>query len=290
LEREARIRSDALITETLGIAFKDEEFPKTDKLKLLKKPLEMEDGAVFVWERSQQVVHLALEYQTWDDRLLRFGIDTSPRATMTEIFAAAQSKSEEPLEKASYYLAYSEGKVASLPLKSGKYTLKPKIEVAESVIVKFQGGSMTVNVPKFRGEEWPRRTYESLPDAPITCMQTGPKEFPAFYQDDIREWKAFFGDEDSGEEHEIRVLPYWQNQVQIVNEAFGRPMILDESRPATNGRIFVKSADGSPPDPTFERVMKYQLGDDPTEHKVRIHGGDTVEDVKRGIRGLHPKF
>jgi hypothetical protein len=85
LEREARVRSDALITEILNIAFKDEEFPKTDKLKLLKKPLKMEDGAVFVWERVQQIAHLELEYQTWDDRLLRFGIEVSSQATLTPL-------------------------------------------------------------------------------------------------------------------------------------------------------------------------------------------------------------
>jgi hypothetical protein len=68
----------------------------------------------------------------------------------------------------------------------------------------------------------------------------------------------------------------------FVNEAFGREMVLDESRPPVNGRIFVKSADGSPPDPTFERVMRYTLGDDPTEYAVRVHGGDTAESIREG--------
>jgi hypothetical protein len=67
-------------------------------------------------------------------------------------------------------------------------------------------------------------------------------------------------------------------------------MIPDESRPPANGRTFVESADGSPPDPTFERVMKYTLGNDPTEYAVRIHGGDTVGSIRDGLRRLHPGF
>jgi hypothetical protein len=231
-----------------------------------------------------------LEYYTWDNRILRFGIEISPRATLSEIFAIAQTKVEEQLENPNYYLAYSGDKVAPLPLKSGNYSLKPKFAIAELIIVQAHGSSMTVSVPKFPAEMWPRLAYEALPDPPITCMQTGPKEFTSFYPDDVREWKVFFGDENLGEEHEIRALPHWQNQVRIINEAFGRQMVLDESRPVSKGRIFVKSADGSPPDPTFERVMKYTLGDDPTEHIVRIHGGDTIRDIKEGIRRLHIGF
>jgi hypothetical protein len=160
--------------------------------------------------------------------------------------------------------------------------------VADSVVVKYQGGSMTVGVPLFRPDQWQRIAYEALPDAPITCTQTGPKEFTAYYQDDIRSWRVYFGTTDMGEEHEIRALPHWSNQVLIVREAFGREMVLDESRPQAAGRIFVKSADGSPPDPTFARVMKYTLGDDPTEYSVRIHGEDTAESIREGLKRLHP--
>jgi hypothetical protein len=52
--------------------------------------------------------------------------------------------------------------------------------------------------------------------------------------------------------------------------------------------IYVKSADGSPPDPTFERVLLYTLGDDPTEHGVRIHKGNATADVREGLKRLHP--
>jgi hypothetical protein len=73
----------------------------------------------------------------------------------------------------------------------------------------------------------------------------------------------------------VNLLPFWQNQIIRIREAFGREMIPDDSQPPEAGAIFVKSADGSPPDPTFERVMTYTFGDDPTEHYVRVHGGDT---------------
>jgi hypothetical protein len=46
--------------------------------------------------------------------------------------------------------------------------------------------------------------------------------------------------------------------------------------------------DGSPPDPLFERVLTYTLGDDPTEFKVRVRKGYTVEAVREGPKRLHP--
>jgi hypothetical protein len=52
--------------------------------------------------------------------------------------------------------------------------------------------------------------------------------------------------------------------------------------------IFVKSVDGSPPDPTFERVMTYTFGNDPKEYRVRIHGGDSPAIIREGPKRLHP--
>jgi hypothetical protein len=46
--------------------------------------------------------------------------------------------------------------------------------------------------------------------------------------------------------------------------------------------------DGSPPDPLFERILTYTLGDDPKEFKVRVRKGDTVEDVRKGLQRIHP--
>jgi hypothetical protein len=45
-------------------------------------------------------------------------------------------------------------------------------------------------------------------------------------------------------------------------------MVPDQSQPPKDGVIFVKSNDGSPPDPAFERIMCYTFGDDPTEKKT----------------------
>jgi hypothetical protein len=119
----------------------------------------MEDGAVFVFERTQQIAKLSLEYHTWDNRTLRFGVEVSPRATLTEIFEAAQLRADEPLENPSRYLLYSGDKPAIVPWKTGSYSLKPKLMLADSIVAKFQGSSMTVGVPnvmmipKFREAE-----------------------------------------------------------------------------------------------------------------------------------------
>jgi hypothetical protein len=216
LEREARIRPEAIITEVLGTGFKDEDFPKTDILKLLKEPLKMEDGAVFLFERIQQIARLSLDDHTWDNRLLRLGVEVSPRATVTEILAAAQLRAGEPLEEASRYALYSGNKIAVPPWKSGSYALKPKVMVADSVAANFQGSSMTVGVPLFHPDQWQRIAYEAIPDAPIVCTQTVPREFTAYYQDDIRSWRAYFEANGMGEEHEIRAVPHWDNQILIV--------------------------------------------------------------------------
>jgi hypothetical protein len=182
---------------------------------------------------------------------------------------------------------YSGDKPAILPWKSGEYVLKPKEPLATTIVLKAHGCSMTVSVPTFHPEFWQRFAFEACPDPPLVCSQTGPKEFTTFSTDDIRNWRAHFEANGIGEEHEIRALPAWEHQASIVQEAFGRPMVPD-SRPPSNGRIFVKSANGTPPDPTFARVMKYTLGYDPTEHAVRIHGGDTPDSIRTGLKHLHP--
>jgi hypothetical protein len=53
-------------------------------------------------------------------------VEVSPRATITEILAAAQQKAEELLEDASRDVLFSGEKLAVLPWKSGSYALKPK--------------------------------------------------------------------------------------------------------------------------------------------------------------------
>jgi hypothetical protein len=77
-EREARVRKDANIFEILGGAFAGEDLSDNGKLKLLTKPFKMTDGAVFKFERTRSVVKMSLYYHTWDDHLLRFGVEVSP--------------------------------------------------------------------------------------------------------------------------------------------------------------------------------------------------------------------
>jgi hypothetical protein len=108
------------------------------------------------------------------------------------------------------------------------------------------------------------------------------------YGDQMQVWKVRFIQGVEGEEHEMEMLPYWENRIIRVREAFGREMIPDESRPTEDGVIFVKSADGTPPYPTFERIMTYTLGEDPTEYRVRIHGGDSPATIREGLKRINP--
>jgi hypothetical protein len=91
-----------------------------------------------------------------------------------------------------------------------------------------------------------------------------------------------------GEEHVVNLLPLWDNQNIRIREAFGREMMLDRTRPAKDHVIYVRSVDGSPPDPTFEKVMNYTLGDDPAEYHVRVHGGETPTMIRESLKRLHP--
>jgi hypothetical protein len=79
-ERPVTVRKDdANIYEILGGAFEMEEFPAEDKLQLITNPFKMEDGAVFKFERVKTIAKMSLDYITWDNRLLRFGVDVSQR-------------------------------------------------------------------------------------------------------------------------------------------------------------------------------------------------------------------
>jgi hypothetical protein len=189
---------------------------------------------------------MSLEYFTWDNRLLRSGVEVSPRATITEIIAAAQLRTEEALEDASRYALYSGEKLAIPPCTRGQYIFRPKVQVADSVIVKFRGGEMTVAVPIFHPDQWQRIVHEAMPSPPLSVVQSGPKEFTACYEDEIRTWKVLFIQDGEGEDHDIRMSPQWENQIILVREAFAREMILDTAKPVKNGVIHVKSADGSP--------------------------------------------
>jgi hypothetical protein len=64
--------------------------------------------------------------------------------------------------------------------------------------------------------------------------------------------------------------------------------VLWQSRQSREGVLYVKSADASRLDPLFERLLMYTLGDDLTEYGVRIRKGDTVDNVREGLKRLHP--
>jgi hypothetical protein len=93
-----------------------------------------------------------------------------------------------------------------------------------------------------------------------------------------------------GEEHIVSLLPLWENQHLRIRQAFGREMIPDDSRPSKDNVLYVKSADGSQPDPTFDRLMTYTLGDETAEHQVRVHKGTTTQEVKAEISRLHSGY
>jgi hypothetical protein len=87
------------------------------------------------------------------------------------------------------------------------------------------------------------------PDNPLVVDESGPAEFTALYEDEFREIKIRFVRGTEGEEHVVNLLLRWENQIIRVRGAFGREMIPED------GVLFVKSVDGSPPDPFFERTM-----------------------------------
>jgi hypothetical protein len=69
-----------------------EDFPSDGKLKLVVKPLKLKNGAVYRFERVKAIAKMSLDYVTWDNRLLRFGVEVSPKATIGEIVAEAQKR------------------------------------------------------------------------------------------------------------------------------------------------------------------------------------------------------
>jgi hypothetical protein len=146
---------------------------------------------------------------------------------------------------------------------------------------------MTVTVPIHQPEFWQRIVYDALPDDPLTVNQIGEHEFRAIYAEEEVLTSVQYITNDAGEEHTIPLLPLWENQVLRIRQAFGRDMIPDESHPPKDGVLYVKAADDSPPDPTFDRLMTYTLGTDPTEHSIRVHKGTTTAEVKDELTRLH---
>jgi hypothetical protein len=200
----------------------------------------------------------------------------------------AEKRLGERLEDPKCYEIQFGGRQALPPWEGKNYVLKPMMKTSGSIPVKGRGVDMTVQVPILQPERWQQLELEALPAPPITVTQTGQKEFTALYADETRPYKVKFIRGDEGEEHVVNLLPLCENQIIRIREAFGRDMVLDETRQSNMDTIFLKSADSSPPDRTFERILKYTLGDDLTEHGVRIHKGNTTAQIREGIKKLHP--
>jgi hypothetical protein len=85
-------------------------------VKIVVKPLRMEDGAMFKVERFALKSRLSLTIQIWNGSTRRCGIEVSPTATLKEIVEQAQYKiDDEPLEEAHNYAILHNGTPASQP-------------------------------------------------------------------------------------------------------------------------------------------------------------------------------
>jgi hypothetical protein len=176
-------------------------------------------------------VKLGLEYTTWNSNLLRFGVEVSPRASLADIIEEARKHADEQFEEVRYYVISQNGKIASAPWTESIYQVKPFGIIATSVTVHTRNGTFTVQVLTYPPELWPGLVLADIPDPPLTLHQTRLGVFTAYYEDQMKETKARFVRRDEGEEHVVKVLPYWEHQVIRVREASGRDMIPDDSQP-----------------------------------------------------------
>jgi hypothetical protein len=168
-DRPATVRNDdANIFEIRGGAFETEEFSADDKLRLLTKPFKTENGLVFKSERAKAVVGLSLDYITWDTRLLRLGVEVSPRATVKEMVTAAQKRAEEQLEDSKFYTLFQKGKIAGQPWTRAVYELRPNTNLATTVKAKSQDDDMTVMVPTNRTDVRQQMVYQALSNPPLS--------------------------------------------------------------------------------------------------------------------------
>jgi hypothetical protein len=287
--RHIRIRKDATGTEILAQTFMDIDVAEDERIKFVLKPLKMEDKALFKVERIAVMAHLALTIHLWDGSQRRCGIEVSPTATRAEIVEKAQYKiDDEPLEDEDAYVILHHGNPAGQPWIQKEYELRPSGKIAGSATVQSRFGTMTVQIPLMQKNRWETIIRNSLPEMPAAVIEEKPLEFRAYYLDEEVTCHVKFVTDDAGEEHLVDLLPAWHAQMFEINQAFGREMIPDTSEPAENNVVFVKSKDGAPPDPQFERLMKYTLGDGSEEFSVRVKNGQTTRDLKEGLKGLHP--
>jgi hypothetical protein len=138
---------------------------------------------------------------------------------------------------------------------------------------------------------------DGLPAPPVLPLHTshwfGPSAigriFTAFSVDDVKTCEVRYVGTECGEGHLVRSYPRWENQRGQISGALGREMVREDAQPADDGAIFVKAADGSPPAPTFDRVVTYTIRPDPAAHHVRINRDDTPRSIREGLQRLHPR-
>jgi hypothetical protein len=287
--RKIRIRQDANMSEILAQAFSGIDISDEERLKIVAKPLKMEHAATFVVERCTPNVKLALAITIWNGSTRRCGIEISPRASQKEIVDAAQVKiDDEKLEEAHRYVILHNGTPATQPWIHKEYELRPIENAMGSSVVQGRFGTMTVPLPLFQKNRWETIIRDSLPDRPAAIIETEHLKFRVYYLDEEVLCHVRFVTDEAGEEHLVDLLPAWQSQMFKINQAFGREMIPDDLKPSKDNVVFVKSKDGQPPDPQFERLLKYTLGDESEVFSVRVKKGQTTRDLKEALKTLHP--
>jgi hypothetical protein len=97
-EKEIQVIKDVNIFEILSLTFEGVDIPADEKVKVVVKPLRMQDGAIFRVERVKTIAKLALGIMIWDGTVVRCGIEASPNATIAEMVREAHERLEEPLE------------------------------------------------------------------------------------------------------------------------------------------------------------------------------------------------
>jgi hypothetical protein len=287
--KEVRVRKDVFGLELLAIAFQGIILYDQEKVRIVVKPLKLENGAIYRIERVSLKAHLALTVHFWDGTTRRCGVEVFRSATLKEIIDQTRLKLlDEPLEEDQVYEILHNSMQACQPWLQKAYELKPKIQTCGVGVVRSKFGDMTVSLSILQKSRWLAIVQEHMPEPPLSIVELGDLRFYASYADDEKIFHVRFMTEDEGEEHLVSLLPCWENQVLKIRLAFGREMIPDDSRPSKDDAIYVKSADGSPPDPTFDRIMVYTLGSDSSEFQIRVHKGTTTQEVKSEIARIHP--
>jgi hypothetical protein len=140
-----QVRRDVFMRELLAQAFNGIDLSENERVKIVLKPLKMEDGTVLKIERICLNSRIALTVQIWDGSSRRCGIEVSPTATVAEIVRKAQYMiDDEPLEKCQYYTIYHRNQPAAQPWIQKECELRPNVDVSGTVIVRNRNGDMIV--------------------------------------------------------------------------------------------------------------------------------------------------